>query len=327
MEPSPLTTARHRRWRSAALIVLVIVILGTTASLVVATDTLGAGHLWERAVAKVDRLLAGPVPDRSAPATVLVPNPGSSDEPDVDPDASPSDATLSAPTTPPSGDSSAPATVPPPAATARPTPARRPVDVDIVKNDKAVFAHENKDTWCASAGVQIVLAILGHGDNSSARQRELQSRVHEWESYKDSHNGDWGPSAMSLALADYGVAGYQVRAYTTRQGALRDAAKAIETTGSPVMLMAWRGAHTWIMSGFRADADPAVFADAKITGAYILDPWYPDVSSIWGPSDPPGTFQNEAEMIRNYLKWKRPEGKYPERDGLYIAVVPTVKAR
>ena len=218
-------------------------------------------------------------------------------------------------------------TVPPSAATARPTPARRPVDVDIVKNDKAVFAHEIKDTWCASAGVQIVLAILGHGDNSSARQRELQSRVHEWESYKDSHNGDWGPSAMSLALADYGVAGYQVRAYTTRQGALRDAAKAIEKTGSPVMLLAWRGAHTWIMSGFRADADPAIFADAKVTGAYILDPWYPDVSSIWGPSDPPGTFQNDAEMIRNYLKWKRPEGKYPERDGLYIAVVPTVKAR
>ena len=28
-------------------------------------------------------------------------------------------------------------------------------------------------------------------------------------------------------------------------------------------------------------------------------------------------------MIRNYLKWKRPEGLYPARDGLYIAVVPT----
>jgi hypothetical protein len=30
-------------------------------------------------------------------------------------------------------------------------------------------------------------------------------------------------------------------------------------------------------------------------------------------------------MIRNYLPWKRPEGKYPERDGLFIAVVPTIK--
>ena len=328
MEPSTPTSARHRRWPRAALIVAVIVILGITASAVVATDTLGAGHLWERAVAKVDRFLAGPVPDRSAPATVLVTtDPGASEEPDVDPDETPSDAPPSVPASPLAGESATPTIVPAPKATARPTPGRRPVDVDVVKNDKAVFAHEIRDTWCASAGVQIVLAILGHGDNSSARQRELQSRVHEWESYKDSHNGDWGPSAMSLALADYGVPGYEVRAYTTRQAALRDAAKAIEKTGSPVMLMAWRGAHTWIMSGFRADADPAIFADAKVTGAYILDPWYPDVSSIWGPSDPPGTFQNEAEMIRNYLKWKRPEGKYPERDGLYLAVVPTVKAR
>ena len=80
------------------------------------------------------------------------------------------------------------------------------------------------------------------------------------------------------------------------------------------------------MTGFRANADPSVFKDAKITGTYILDPWYPRVSSIWGPSDPPGTFQNEAEMVRNFLKWKRPEGRYPDRDGKYIVVVPTVKA-
>jgi len=78
------------------------------------------------------------------------------------------------------------------------------------------------------------------------------------------------------------------------------------------------------MSGFRADADPAIFANAKISGAYILDPWYPNVSSIWGPSDPPGIFQDYPEMIRNYLPWKRPEGRYPTRDGLFIAVVPTI---
>jgi hypothetical protein len=28
-------------------------------------------------------------------------------------------------------------------------------------------------------------------------------------------------------------------------------------------------------------------------------------------------------MRRNYLPWKRPEGKYADRDGLFIAVVPT----
>ena len=131
---------------------------------------------------------------------------------------------------------------------------------------------------------------------------------------------------MALALEAYGAPGYEVRGYDSRLGALRDAAKAIQATDSPVILLAWRGAHTWVMTGFRADADPSVFQYGKISGAYILDPWYPGNSSIWGPSDPPGTFQDDAEMARNYLPWKRPEGHYPDRDGLYIAVVPTVKA-
>jgi hypothetical protein len=131
---------------------------------------------------------------------------------------------------------------------------------------------------------------------------------------------------MVLALKAYGARGYGIQAYNTRQGALRGASRAIQATGRPVLLMAWRGAHTWVMTGFRADADPTTFDDARITGTYILDPWYPRVSSIWGPSDPPGTFQDESEMVRNFLKWKRPEGRYPDRDGKYIIVVPTEKA-
>ena len=76
--------------------------------------------------------------------------------------------------------------------------------------------------------------------------------------------------------------------------------------------------------GFRATADPLLFKDATVTGTYILDPWYPRVSSIWGPSDPPGTFQDASEMVRNYLPWKRPEGSYPQRDGKFLLVVPTI---
>jgi hypothetical protein len=128
---------------------------------------------------------------------------------------------------------------------------------------------------------------------------------------------------MALALEAYGLPGYEVRAFETRRGALRDAARAIEATDSPVILLTWKGAHTWVMTGFRADADPAVFDDAKITGTYILDPWFPRVSSIWGPSDEPGTFQDAAEMERNFRPWQRPEGHYPDRDGLFITVAPT----
>ena len=77
------------------------------------------------------------------------------------------------------------------------------------------------------------------------------------------------------------------------------------------------------MTGFKADADPHLFDDARVTGTYILDQWYPRISSIWGASDPPGTFQDLSEMQRNYLPWERPEGIYPSRDGRFVAVVPT----
>jgi hypothetical protein len=107
---------------------------------------------------------------------------------------------------------------------------------------------------------------------------------------------------------------------------LRGAAEAILKTNSPALLLAWRGAHTWVMTGFRADADPRQFDDARIIGTYIDDPWYPWVSSIWGPSDKPGTFQDAAEMKRNFLPWKRPEGHYPGRDGNFIVLIPTVPA-
>jgi hypothetical protein len=319
-----LTAARPRRltWRRAVVAAVVLGLLGVlVAGIAVSTDTLGAGDLFERAVARVERFFAGPVPDRPAPGTIVVEDPHETEEPD--PTATPA---VLPPPSPVAGGSGLPTPFPAPTATPVPAPERVPVNVDIVKDHDAVFAHELKETWCAPAGVQMTLAVLGLADTSNAFQRELQRRVYEWESLRDSRDGLWGPSAMALALADYGAEGYEVRGYKTRQGALRDAARAIEKTGSPVILLAWRGAHTWVMTGFRADADPTIFSNAKISGAYILDPWYPDVSSIWGRSDPPGTFQDNDEMIRNYLPWKRPEGKYPERDGLFIAVVPTVKA-
>jgi hypothetical protein len=115
---------------------------------------------------------------------------------------------------------------------------------------------------------------------------------------------------------------YELKVYPTRDAAVLGAAKAISRTGHPAILLAWRGAHAWVMSGFKATADPLVFKNATIKGAYIIDPWYPRVSSIWGRSDGPGVYQDRAEMRRNFLPWRRPEGKYPGRDGRFLVIVP-----
>ena len=212
---------------------------------------------------------------------------------------------------------------PSPVATPTPVPPRVAVDVDLLANPAEAFISEADKEQCAVAGTQMVLAMHDKAPLSNAFQEELAGRIGEWESRRDSRNGGWGPSAMVKALEAYGVTGYEVRAYETRQDALADAARSIETLRAPVILLTWRGAHTWVMTGFTANADPLAFDDAKVTGTYILDPWYPRVSSIWGPSDPPGGYQDLAEMRRNYLPWKRPEGSYPKRDGLFLAVVPT----
>ncbi len=310
----PAPRARRPLRRFVVGVVLLAIVGGTLGTFLVATDTFGAGERWVSLLSRVDRFFAGPPPDRPTLSTVRI------TEPPVTPPPTPEITPL--PVTPAPG--ATPTPTPDPTPTPTPAPKRVAMDVDIVANPKAVFATQAHKDWCAPAGVQMVLAVLGLVNTSEGQQREIAERVRRWESYADSHNGDWGPAAMALALKAYGAPGYEVRAFETRSGALRDAAVAIQETRSPVILLAWRGAHTWVMTGYRADADPAIFRDAKMTGAYILDPWYPRISSIWGESNPPGTFTKAAEMQDNFLEWKRPEGTYPDRDGLYITVAPTI---
>ncbi len=292
----------------AAVLALALGVVGATA---IWTDALGVGIRFENLVQRIE-LAIDPPPDRpSVPTVVVTPRPTLPATP------APSSSLL------PSDEDAAPTTAP--TDTPRPTPARVAVDVDTVPDAEAVFASQVAKDSCAPATVQMVLTIFGRGDPSEAFQRELVSRIDEWETWEDSHNGGWGPSAMVEALVAYGVQGYEIRAYEARADALRDAAVAISETGSPAVLLAWRGAHAWVMSGYRADADPRLFPDATVSGAYVLDAWYPRVSSIWGPSDPPGTFQDDAEMVRNFLPWKRPEGKYPERDGRFLVLIPSLQ--
>jgi hypothetical protein len=289
----------ERRSRTPLIVVLLVLVLGLVlATGAVWTNTFGAGDRFHGLMERV-RLAIDPPPDRDIAPTIEI-----TDDPvETDPPSDTSGMDGPAPT---------------------PKPQRKAVDFKIRTNPARMFASQHTNDWCAVAGVQIVLAMHGVADNSVDTQKRIANQIDRWESWKDSHNGGWGPAAIAEALAANGVKGYEIRSYNRRDLALRDTARALRATRAPVILIAWRGAHTWVMTGYRADADPTVFRDAVIRGTYIYDPWYPRVSTIWGPSDEPGVFQNDAEMERNFLRWDRPEGAYPDRDGKYIAVVPTI---
>ncbi|HEX9609735.1 MAG TPA: hypothetical protein VGA26_03025 [Candidatus Limnocylindria bacterium] len=303
------------RWQLALLVVAVAALTGFTT---VRTNALGAADRLDRVIDRV-ALFMDPPPDRPTLETVVV-TPRPSATAAAIPAAIAGGAGLVAPDEIPSRG---------PVATPTPAPVRQAVDVRIVDDHDAVFTSQVTTEDCAVAATQMILTILGLGNPSHEFQLEIGRRIGEWESSYDSHNGGWGPAAVSLALEAYGAPGYKVWAYASYTDALRDAAIALSTTGKPVALFPWWGAHTWVMTGYQADADPTVFADATVTGLYILDPWYPRVSSIWGASDPPGNFEDLAEMRRNWPVgtardgWTRPGGVYPDRDGRFVVLLPT----
>lgn len=303
------------------LVVGVLLALAVLGGLGVWTNAFGVGDRAASLARRIE-LAIDPPPDRPIADVEVTPRPVRT----PDPEGSASPAETSVPgATPAQGATPAPSASG--AATPEPTvapPPRVAVDVNLYRHPDRRFISQLDEDWCAVAGTQMVIAAHGRGDLSAGFQEEIAARIGEWESRRDSRNGGWGPSAIVSALEAYGVHGYEVRTYRTRADALRDAARAIADLRAPVVLLSWRGAHTWVMTGYRADADPRRFEDARVSGAYVLDPWFPRVSSIWGPSDPPGTFQDAAEMRRNYLPWQRPEGSYPTRDGLFVAVVPTL---
>ena len=333
-QPSDRRPPHRRRWPLVVVTVLLALVIGVGG---VWADAFGVRERIDHVIARVDLVLHPPADRTMAPIVEVTPPPGEIADDAVDPSQGPDllDAVEITPEPDPTATSPDPTTThvrgvePTPARpTATPRPRRKPVHLTLkVADPDTMFAPQVENTMCAAAGMQIVLAMHGHAGTSASFQRKLQGRLDEWESRSDAKAGGWGPAAMVDALAAYGVHGYQVRAYDNRNQALRDAAIAITRTGAPAILIAWRGAHTWVMTGYTEDADPTVFGDARITGVHIFDPWYPRVSSIWGPSDPPGTLQDLSEIRRNFLQWQRPEGSYPGRDGKYLIVIPTIPLR
>lgn len=182
-----------------------------------------------------------------------------------------------------------------------------------------VFVTEYTKRQCVAAAVQIMSNIVrGERDRGKARQRELYDLAVRFSRSPFPGTSEHG---WARSLGELGAGPYQVRGSRTREGAVRLAVEALRRTGRPVGLLTWRGAHSFVMTGFRATADPALSGDFGIVGVYISDPWYPAVSTIWGPSRAPDSFYTLADLKVDYLPWVplRRERRY---EGRFVLVVP-----
>lgn len=207
----------------------------------------------------------------------------------------------------------------------KPRPKPGPFSIDLY--EAGDFMHQQTKDWCVAGSTQTMMNIIDTGkpNRSPAFQKKLYA-----EGRRLSHNQQkLGQIGMDLTgwmelLNTRGYGPYTVDGGNTRVGAIRKAARALRMTGKPVGLVTWRGAHSWVMSGFTATADPAYSKDFVVQTVFIQDVWYPYVSTIWGASRPPGAAVPVAALAEDYLPYRRPGARYPKRDGRFMLILPTL---
>ncbi len=321
MNAQPRPPARRGPPRPAATAGDTLFAVGLAAlGLALAATLLAAGG----GVPWLARHLPGAGPTATPAGSTPAPSGRSSAGPIAPPPATPDAETTPDPETAPSGEPS-PSPEPTPAASPSPVPAAGPFTMNLYR--KGVFVHQVDKEACVAAAAQNMLNVIravedGRAPDVSAKtQRALYRRIVKLTTREDSHNGGTGPGGWAAALAEKGYP-YELRVYDTRGQAINAAAVALRATRRPVGILAWGGVHSWVMTGFTATADPARTTKFTVTKAYVLDPWYPWVSTRWPRSEKPNAPRDAADLKANIRPWKLGSGPYVGRDGKYLVVVP-----
>jgi hypothetical protein len=181
---------------------------------------------------------------------------------------------------------------------------------------KGDFVAQTNFVQCVGASMQMMLNIIGPTDDRTvATQSRLQKLARSMSGPKRDGFERQGASVRGWmsGLNSLNAGPYRLVGTTTLEEALRLSAKAIRTTGRPVGLLVWRGRHAWVMSGFRATADPVATDLFKVTAAIVLDPLFPYGSKTWGPSPQPREALSPTELGRQFVP--RRQGSWPSGVG------------
>lgn len=190
------------------------------------------------------------------------------------------------------------------------------------------FVAQTNLVQCVGASMQMMLNMTREEDDRTARtQLSLQTLARGLSGQRPDGRERQGASVRgwSAGLTLLGAGPYRLVGTKTIDEALRLAARSIRETGKPVGLLMWRGRHAWVMSGFKATADPRRTDDFRVTETIVLDPLYPRASKVWGPSPRPREALTVAELGRQFVP--RRTGSAASQwlaglGGMYVIVMP-----
>ena len=164
---------------------------------------------------------------------------------------------------------------------------------------KGDFVPQYTFEWCVGASLQMMRNLT---DAKVTRSRATQQKY--WEMARDLSSSPFGganPRGWTAVLNELGHGPYELVSIPKYKDALRVAASALRDTGRPVGLVMWKGRHAWVMSGFTSDADPRAGDDFDVTGVRVLDPLYPNGSSLWGASPKPNSLLTPAKLGKQFV--------------------------
>ena len=183
------------------------------------------------------------------------------------------------------------------------------------------FTTQRSWLWCTAAGVQIARNIVEHkADHSTGGQRRYFNWMRERNRYDLPLSAGVDPAGWTAGLRHFVDDRYRLVASRTFDAALRSAVTRMRLTGLPVALTVSHGNHGWILTGFRATADPATTSSFKVTSVRVTGPLY-GLQSKNGYDMPPNTKLTTAQLKRFFTPWRYA----PKRmvwDGRYVSIQP-----
>ncbi len=196
--------------------------------------------------------------------------------------------------------------------------------VNLYRN--GTFTTQKSWLWCTAAGVQIVRNIVDRKtDHTTAGQRRYFDWMRTRNRYDLPLSAGVDPAGWTAGLRHFVDDRYRLVSSRSFDAALRSAVTRLRLTNLPVALTVSHGNHGWILTGFRATADPAKTSSFTVTSVRVTGPLF-GLQSKNGYDMAPNTKLTTAQLKRFFTPWK-----YAPRamiwDGSYVSIQPVpVKA-
>ncbi len=177
------------------------------------------------------------------------------------------------------------------------------------------YVRQYTGTWCVGAAVQMMTNLARRTSNRSwARQAFLMRVARAYDTLPWWRPGS-DPAGWATTLRRAGAgSSYRYLMFGSRQAAIEYAARRIQLTRKPVGILAWNGAHAWVMTGFVASANPST-TSASVVAAVIL-------------SGPLGSPRDPIDRVMTMPAFAPYFGPYRQRDGWrgwvgrYVVIAP-----